>query len=109
MRQRCVGMVPVAELPKVAATGTANRGITVKALCPGWVLTPLVQSQLGARVREKQTTFDDEATTMLRETQPWQAFPQPSAIAELCLLLCSEAAATITGAALSVDGGWVAH
>jgi 3-hydroxybutyrate dehydrogenase len=79
MRQPRVGMVPVVELPKVDATGTANPGTTVNAICPGWVLTPLVQSRLKARLRENRTTLSDEA------------------------------AATITGAASSVDGGWVAH
>lgn len=96
-------------LTKVAALETANSGITVNAICPGWVLTPLVQQQIEARVRERGSTFEEEATAMLEETQPLHAFTPPQAIAKLCLFLCSEAAATLTGSTLSMDGGWVAH
>ncbi len=93
----------------MAALETANSGITVNAICPGWVLTPLVQQQIEARVRERSSTFAEEATAMLEETQPLHAFTPPQAIAKLCLFLCSEAAATLTGSTLSMDGGWVAH
>jgi 3-hydroxybutyrate dehydrogenase len=94
---------------KVAAIETANDGITVNAICPGWVLTPLVQKQLEDRAREAGTTVDVEKKKMLQETQPMLQFSTPEQIGALAVFLCSDGAATITGAPLSIDGGWVAH
>jgi 3-hydroxybutyrate dehydrogenase len=94
---------------KVAAIETANDGITVNAICPGWVLTPLVERQLQDRAKEAGTDVDAEKKKMLQETQPMLKFSTPEEIGALTVFLCSDGAGTITGAPISIDGGWVAH
>jgi 3-hydroxybutyrate dehydrogenase len=96
-------------LTKVTAIETANQGITCNAICPGWVLTPLVTRQIEARAQAEGITVEQASTDMLREKQPMLAFTTPEKIAALAVFLCGEAASTITGAALSIDGGWVAQ
>lgn len=96
-------------LTKVAAIETANQGITCNAICPGWVLTPLVQRQIEARADAEGIAVEQASADMLREKQPMLAFTTPEKIAALAVFLCGEAASTITGAALSIDGGWVAQ
>ena len=95
-------------LTKVGAIEVANTGITVNAICPGWVLTPLVQAQINARAAANGTTAEQEGHAMLTEKQPMAQFTTPEGIGGLAVFLCSEAARTITGAPLSIDGGWVA-
>ncbi len=94
---------------KVAAVELANDGITVNAICPGWVLTPLVEKQLQDRARAAGTDVEAEKKKMLQESQPMLKFTTPEEIGALAVFLCSDGAATITGAPLSIDGGWVAH
>ena len=94
---------------KVAAIELANHGITVNAICPGWVLTPLVQAQLEARATQEGTDVETQKQKMVAEKQPMGQFTTPEAIGGLAVFLCSDAAATITGAPLSIDGGWVAQ
>ena len=94
---------------KVAGIETANDGITVNAICPGWVLTPLVQKQLEDRAKEAGTDVETEKKKMLQETQPMLKFSTPEEIGALAVFLCSDGAATITGTPISIDGGWVAH
>ena len=94
---------------KVAGIETANDGITVNAICPGWVLTPLVQKQLEDRATEAGTDVEEEKKKMLQETQPMLKFSTPEEIGALAVFLCSDGAATITGAPISIDGGWLAH
>ncbi|WP_298215541.1 3-hydroxybutyrate dehydrogenase [Acidocella sp.] len=94
---------------KVAAIETANDGITVNAICPGWVLTPLVERQLQDRAKEAGTDVETEKKKMLQETQPMLTFSTPEEIGALTVFLCSDGAATMTGAPISIDGGWVAH
>jgi 3-hydroxybutyrate dehydrogenase len=96
-------------LTKVAAIETANQGVTCNAICPGWVLTPLVQRQIEARAAAEGIAVEQAGADMLREKQPMLAFTTPEKIAALAVFLCGEAASTITGAALSIDGGWVAQ
>lgn len=96
-------------LTKVVAIEAAPFGVTVNAICPGWVLTPLVERQLEDRAKQKGTTVEQEKIALLAETQPMHRFTSPEQIGALSLFLCSEEAATITGAPLSIDGGWVAH
>ena len=96
-------------LTKVTAIETANQGITCNAICPGWVLTPLVSSRSRRAPRRRASRSNRRATDMLREKQPMLAFTTPEKIAALAVFLCGEAASTITGAALSIDGGWVAQ
>lgn len=94
---------------KVAAIETANDGITVNAICPGWVLTPLVQKQLEDRAKDAGTDVETEKKKMLQETQPMLKFSTPEEIGALAVFLCSDGAATMTGAPISIDGGWIAH
>lgn len=94
---------------KVTALETALEPITCNAICPGWVLTPLVQKQIDDRGREAGT---DEATTiknMLSEKQPSQAFIRPEDIGAMAVFLCSSAADNIRGQSYAMDGGWTAQ
>ncbi|HLI20677.1 MAG TPA: 3-hydroxybutyrate dehydrogenase [Stellaceae bacterium] len=94
---------------KVTAIENANHGITCNAICPGWVLTPLVEAQIAARAKETGRSIDATKEEFLREKQPMLAFSTPEGIAALTVFLCGDAAATITGSAYSIDGGWVAQ
>jgi len=96
-------------LTKVVAIETANNGITCNAICPGWVLTPLVQKQVEAKAKESGISVDKAKEDLVREKQPMLRFTSPEQIGALAVFLCGEGAATITGAALSIDGGWVAQ
>jgi 3-hydroxybutyrate dehydrogenase len=95
-------------MTKVAAIELANDGITVNAICPGWVLTPLVQKQLEDRARQNGSTVEKETHAFVTEKQPMAQFSTPEQIGALAVFLCSDSAKTITGAPLSIDGGWVA-
>jgi 3-hydroxybutyrate dehydrogenase len=96
-------------MTKVAAIELANSGVTVNAICPGWVLTPLVQRQLEDRANQTGTDLEQVKHQLLTEKQPMAQFSTPEQIGALAAFLCSEEAKTITGAPLSVDGGWVAQ
>ncbi len=96
-------------LTKAAAIEVANEGITANAICPGWVLTPLVERQLAARAARDRIAIETAKTRLLAEKQPMERFTTPDQIGALAVFLCSEAADTITGAPLPVDGGWVAQ
>jgi 3-hydroxybutyrate dehydrogenase len=96
-------------LTKVVAIETANADITCNAICPGWVLTPLVQQQIDARAKANGTSVKEEELALLSEKQPMHSFTKPENIGALAVFLCSDAAATITGSAYSIDGGWVAQ
>ncbi len=94
---------------KVAALELANTGVTVNAICPGWVLTPLVESQIEDRAKAAGTSIQQESTELLKEKQPMLTFTSPEAVGALVVFLCSDAAATMTGAPISIDGGWTAQ
>ena len=94
---------------KVAALELADHGITANAICPGWVLTPLVERQLHDRAELAGTPVSTEMERLLAEKQPMSKFTTPASIGALAVFLCSEAAETITGAAISMDGGWTAQ
>ena len=96
-------------MTKVAAIELANTGVTVNAICPGWVLTPLVQKQLEDRANRLGTTVEQETQTFVTEKQPMAQFSTPEGIGGLAVFLCSNAAKTITGVPLSIDGGWTAQ
>lgn len=96
-------------LTKVVAIETANAGITCNAICPGWVLTPLVQKQVDARAKEAGMSVEQAKVELLSEKQPMHEFSKPENIGALAVFLASEAAASITGSAYSIDGGWVAQ
>ncbi|WP_042283033.1 3-hydroxybutyrate dehydrogenase [Citrobacter sedlakii] len=93
---------------KTTALETAQTGITCNALCPGWVLTPLVQQQIDKRIAEGADP-SDAREALLAEKQPSRAFVTPEQLGELALFLCSEGAAQVRGAAWNMDGGWVAQ
>jgi 3-hydroxybutyrate dehydrogenase len=94
---------------KVAALELANAGVTVNAICPGWVLTPLVERQLQDRAEQSGTELSVEKDKLLAEKQPMAKFTSPEAIGAMAFFLCSDEAETISGAALSIDGGWTAQ
>jgi 3-hydroxybutyrate dehydrogenase len=96
-------------LTKVVAIETANDGITCNAICPGWVLTPLVQQQIEARAAAGGQSIEQEKVALLSEKQPMHAFSTPEGIGALTVFLCGDAAATMTGASYSIDGGWTAQ
>ncbi len=99
----------VVGLTKVVALETAGTGVTCNAICPGWVLTPLVQKQIDALAAKEQLSNEDAKAKLLGEKQPTKAFATPEEIGEFVLFLCSEGAQQITGAALTMDGGWSAQ
>ncbi|OLU36049.1 3-hydroxybutyrate dehydrogenase [Pseudomonas sp. PA27(2017)] len=95
-------------LSKSVALETATTGITCNAICPGWVLTPLVQAQIDARAAESGDS-EGERRNLLAEKQPSLEFVTPRQLGELALFLCSDAAAQVRGAAWNMDGGWLAQ
>ena len=95
-------------LTKVGAIELANTGVTVNAICPGWVLTPLVQAQIDRRAQDSGKPADEVARTLVTEKQPMAQFTTPEGLGGLAVFLCSEAARTMTGVPLSMDGGWTA-
>ncbi|CBG88316.1 3-hydroxybutyrate dehydrogenase [Citrobacter rodentium] len=98
----------VVGLTKTIALETAQTGITCNALCPGWVLTPLVQQQIDKRIAEGADP-DVARDALLAEKQPSREFVTPDQLGELALFLCSDGAAQVRGAAWNMDGGWAAQ
>jgi 3-hydroxybutyrate dehydrogenase len=96
-------------LTKVAGIELANSGVTCNAICPGWVLTPLVEQQIAARAQRDGRTEQEVRHDLLAEKQPMLEFSTPAQIGALAVFLCSDNARTITGSPLSIDGGWVSQ
>jgi 3-hydroxybutyrate dehydrogenase len=96
-------------LTKVAALETATTGITCNAICPGWVLTPLVQKQIDDRAKREGLDSDAARRALVGEKQPSQDFVTTEQIGAMAVFLCSPAAAQIRGAAYNMDGGWFAQ
>jgi 3-hydroxybutyrate dehydrogenase len=96
-------------LTKVVALETAKTGITCNAICPGWVLTPLVEKQIEQRATADGSSFESAKITLLGEKQPSHEFVTTEQLGGLAVFLCSPAAAQIRGQALAVDGGWTAQ
>jgi len=96
-------------LTKATALETATSGVTVNAICPGWVLTPLVQKQIDARAAAGRLPPDQAKRELLAEKQPSLQFTTPEQLGELAVFLCSPAADNIKGVAWAVDGGWTAQ
>jgi 3-hydroxybutyrate dehydrogenase len=99
----------VVGLTKVTALETATTGITCNAICPGWVLTPLVQAQIDALAEREKLSGGDAKVKLLSEKQPSLEFTTPEQLGGLAVFLCSDAAAQMTGVSLPVDGGWTAR
>jgi 3-hydroxybutyrate dehydrogenase len=96
-------------LTKVVALETAQTGITCNAICPGWVLTPLVQKQVDALAARDGLDPDAARTKLLADKTPSVQFATPAQLGELTVFLCSDGAAEIRGSAISMDGGWTAQ
>ncbi|HEV2629814.1 MAG TPA: 3-hydroxybutyrate dehydrogenase [Pseudolabrys sp.] len=96
-------------LTKTVAIEAANDGVTCNAICPGWVLTPLVAKQIEARAQQSGQTFDQAKVALVSEKQPMHEFSSPENIGALAVFLASDAAASITGSSYSIDGGWTAQ
>ncbi len=99
----------VVGLTKVAALETAKTGVTCNAICPGWVLTPLVEKQIQDRAKETGVSFEDASRRVLEEKQPSKQFVTPEQLGDLAVFLASDSAAQLTGQAIGMDGGWLAQ
>jgi 3-hydroxybutyrate dehydrogenase len=96
-------------MTKVVAMEAASAGVTCNAICPGWVLTPLVQKQVDARAKANGLTDEQARVALVSEKQPMHRFTKPENIGALAVFLCSDAAETITGSSYPIDGGWTAQ
>jgi 3-hydroxybutyrate dehydrogenase len=99
----------VVGLTKSVALETAGTGVTCNAICPGWVLTPLVQKQIDDRAATLKVSADEARRGLLGEKQPSMEFVTPEQLGALAVFLCSDAGAQVRGAAWNVDGGWYAQ
>ncbi|NQW00676.1 MAG: 3-hydroxybutyrate dehydrogenase [Rhodospirillales bacterium] len=96
-------------LTKTVALEVAEQGITVNAICPGYVWTPLVERQIPDTAKARGLTEEQVKRDVLLAAQPTKKFATVEELAALGQFLCTDGAASITGAALPVDGGWTAH
>lgn len=96
-------------LTKVVALETAEQGITCNAICPGYVRTPLVETQLEDQARARGASHTGVARDALLEPQAMKRFIEADEVAALVSYLCSDAAVSVTGAAFPIDGGWTAR
>jgi len=99
----------VAGLTKTVALEAAEAGITVNAICPGYVWTPLVEKQIPDTARSRGISEEQVKRDVLLAAQPTKKFVTVEEVAALTLFLCGAAAASLTGAILPLDGGWTAH
>ena len=96
-------------LTKVTALETATTGVTCNAICPGWVLTPLVQKQVDAKAAERGLSNEEATKLLLGEKEPSMQFTTPEELGELAVFFCSAAANNVRGVAWNMDGGWAAQ
>jgi 3-hydroxybutyrate dehydrogenase len=96
-------------LTKTVALETAEHGITVNAICPGYVRTPLVEKQIPETAKARGLSEEAVIRDVLLHAQPTREFVTTEQIGALAAFLCTDAAASITGTALPVDGGWTAQ
>ena len=96
-------------LTKASALELATTGVTVNAICPGWVLTPLVQKQVDARAAKDGVDNEEAKRRLLGEKQPSLQFTTPEQLGDLAVFLCSAAADNVRGQSWAVDGGWTAQ
>ena len=96
-------------LTKTVALETAGKGITCNAICPGYVLTPLVEKQIEDQSTVRDISREDAISKIILERQPSREFVKVAEVAALAVFLATDAAASITGAAYSIDGGWTAQ
>lgn len=96
-------------LTKVTALETATTGVTCNAICPGWVLTPLVQKQVDAKAAALGLTNEEAKKRLLGEKEPSMQFTTPEELGELAVFFCSPAGNNVRGVAWNMDGGWAAQ
>ena len=96
-------------LTKVTALENATSGVTCNAICPGWVLTPLVQKQVDAKAAALGISTEDAKRQLLAEKEPSLQFTTPEELGALAVFLCSAAADNVRGVAWNMDGGWAAQ
>jgi 3-hydroxybutyrate dehydrogenase len=96
-------------LTKATALETATTGVTCNAICPGWVLTPLVQKQVDIKAAALGLSNDEAKKILLGEKEPSGQFTTPEELGELAVFLCSPAACNVRGVAWNMDGGWAAQ
>lgn len=94
---------------KTVALEVAEKGITVNSICPGYVLTPLVEKQIPDTAKARGITEDEVKRNVLLAAQPTKQFVTTEQVAGTAIFLCSDAAASITGSHIAVEGGWTAH
>ena len=99
----------VVGLTKVTALENATTGVTCNAICPGWVLTPLVQKQVDAKAAALGLSDVDATKLLLGEKEPSQQFTTPEELGELAVFFCSAAGNNVRGVAWNMDGGWTAQ
>ena len=99
----------VVGLTKVTALETATSGVTCNAICPGWVLTPLVQQQVDAKAAAQGISNEQATRQLLGEKEPSMQFTTPEELGELAVFLCSPAGNNVRGVAWNMDGGWTAQ
>jgi len=104
-----VGLSKVAALEYASAGNRDSGGVTVNCICPGWVETPLIESQIQARADQHGGDRDAGIADLLSEKQPSRRMTLPEEIAELALWLCRREAHNLNGAAIPVDGGWTSQ
>jgi len=96
-------------LTKVTALENATTGITCNAICPGWVLTPLVQKQVDAKALTQNISIEAATAQLLGEKEPSLQFTTPEELGALAVFFCSPAANNVRGVAWNMDGGWAAQ
>lgn len=96
-------------LTKVTALENATTGVTCNAICPGWVLTPLVQKQVDAKAQAQGISNADATKQLLGEKEPSLQFTTPDELGALAVFLCSAAGNNVRGVAWNMDGGWAAQ
>jgi 3-hydroxybutyrate dehydrogenase len=96
-------------LTKVTALENATTGVTCNAICPGWVLTPLVQKQVDAKAEALGLSNEEAKKQLLGEKEPSMQFTTPEELGELAVFFCSPAANNVRGVAWNMDGGWAAQ
>ena len=99
----------VVGLTKVTALENATTGVTCNAICPGWVLTPLVQKQVDAKAATLGISNEEATKLLLGEKEPSMQFTTPEELGELAVVFCSPAANNVRGVAWNMDGGWTAQ
>ena len=105
----CAAKHGIVGLTKVVALESAEDGITVNSICPGWVDTPLIGQQITDIAEKDGVSFDEAQYKLITAKQPLPSMADPRQIGEFILFLCSDGAKGITGSALPMDGAWTAQ